>query len=486
MTAPAPGAARRRKKRIGKALASMAGARLLAILAMAVGFIVLSRLLPPSDFGVYALAYAGFGAARVLAEFGMREYAIRHERALTRRSFGAATALSAGMAAFGALLLVTVPALLGDVLPDGLHLALVPMALALFVEPLILSREARLHRSIAFDVPAAAAVTGVVADVATAIALALNGFGVMALAWGMFAGQLARGVTIVLFTPRPRLGRPARAEFAPLLRFGGRQAGLHLLPQLTELLMLTSLTAGGGAAVTGFYNRARKVTRLLDETLMEGIAPAILPAFSDILRSGGSPADLVAGKTCRLLPVVVPGFLGIALLAEPLVAVLLGPGWDETVPAIQLLAIGGLAGPFTMMAFKAFTAYDRVDAFARIQTITLATQLVLASAAAFVSLTAFCAAIAASRWLKAGLILRWQSRHLGLDENARTMRLSSALAITAGTLAGPAMLTHLVELPPLALLGASGSLALAGWLVTLWLTRHPLWDEFGLTLTRNG
>ena len=460
----------------------MLAARLVGVLVMAVGFVVLARLLTPADFGVFALVFAGFGVAHVLTEFGMREFALRKHRALPRQAVATAALVSMVMALVGATLLVGVPRLLpSDMVPPGLEVAVLPAALALFMEPMILQREVNLHRAIAFDVPAAAAIGGIVAEVATSIALAASGYGVLALAWGLFAGQAGRALILLSLSRGGPIARPGIQENGGLIRFGATLTGVRLLPKLADVLMVTALTIASGAAAAGIFNRAQRLNKLLDQTIFDGLQPVILPAFATSLRDGMDPAAMIAAKMCRLLPVIVPGFLGIILLAEPLVAVLLGPGWDAAVPALRILAFGGLAGPVTMMAVKVFTALDRVDVYGRIQLIALAATVLMAVMGATISLEAFCAGIAAGLWLKAGLIMHWHCHHVGLTEASSQLHVRAAMLATAAALLGPALLL-LTGLSPLPLLMSSAVTALVGWLAVLKALRHPLWTDFGPAL----
>jgi O-antigen/teichoic acid export membrane protein len=466
-----------------RAVLQLGVARLASLLLMFVGITVLARLLDPADFGTFALAMAICAVARTVAEAGFLQDAIRRPSPMPAGTLALAALLSFGLAVAMAALLIGMEAWLpAGLLPGPLREALVPIALVLPVGGLILQREARLHREVAFDAPARAGVVGVAGEVCTGIALAWAGLGVMALAWGHAAGVVLRAGALMLLSEGLRPVRPKLGEAAALAGFGLRMTAVSLLPKLADLALVTALSGIAGAAVTGLFNRAQRVCQILDDVVFEGLRPLMLPVISAALRDGMSPDRVVAAKHDYLMPIALAGFGGTALLAGPLVAALLGPGWEAAVDPVRILALAGLAMPVNKMALKLFTAMGRLDDYARIQNLHLLLRVALGVAGAALSLEAVCLAILASSYLKAGLILRWERRHAGAPLRLFARCAARGAGVTAATLAGPLLLLWTTALPaPLLLAGALG-LAVPVWLLCLRLLGHPLAGEIGATL----
>jgi O-antigen/teichoic acid export membrane protein len=455
-------------------------ARLVSLVAMVAGLAVLARLLDPADFGAFALAMAIFAVARTICEAGFLQDAIRREAPMPAGTLALAAALSFGLSAIMVLLAIGAAAVLPGGAEDGpLAQMLVPMALTLPVGALILQREARLHREVAFDAPALAGVVGTVAQVAAGIGLAASGWGAMALAWGFAAGTAARAAALMLLSQGARPVRPKLRDLRPLVGFGLRMTSVSLLPKLADLALIAALTALAGAAATGLYNRAQRVCRLLDEAIFEGLRPMILPVISRALRDGMRPAQVVAAKHDYLAPVAFAGFGAIALLAEPLVLTLLGAGWEAAVTPVRILALAGLTMPVNKMSLKLFTAMGRLGDYAVIQNVHLGARIALGAAGALVSLEAFCLAILAANYLKAALILRWEARnaHAPLRDLAAPALRGAGIAALA--LAGPALLLWSAALPAPLMLAAALAIALPAWLLGLRLARHRLAGEIG-------
>lgn len=465
------------------AVMHLAAAQAVSVGVMFLGLVVLARLLDPADFGIYALAMAIYAVARTIAEAGFLQDAIRREASMPSAALALAAAMSLALSLAVAALVVGGLALLPDGLAQpALAAVLVPMMLTLPVGALTLQREARLHREVAFAVPARAGVAGIVAETGVAIALAIAGYGATALAFGFVAGVLVRAATVMALSRGTRPVRPALAEFGPLARFGWRMTSVSLLPKAADLALLGALSAIAGAAATGLFNRSQRVCNLLDDTIFEALRPMMLPVISAALRDGVTPAEVVATKHEYLAPIAFAGFGAVLLLADPLVRTLLGPGWDEAVAPVRILALAGLTMPVTKMAQKVLTAMGRLDDFARIQNVQLAVRVVLGAAGALVSLEAFCAAVVAASVLKAVLILRWERVHAGAALRALGRTALRAAGIAAATLAGPAAVLWGTDLPPAATMAASVALGGPTWLLCLRLTDHPLMGEIAAAL----
>src|SRR6056297_3308445 len=135
------------------ALLQMLASRLLALLATVVGFAVLGRLLKPEDFGHFAIAAAAFYMLKNLANFGLRQYMIRSDREIDPAALASATGLSFTIAAVSCFLFIGAGTLLsGEVIPEPVANALVPLGIALLAGPLILGVEVQLQRALDFRV----------------------------------------------------------------------------------------------------------------------------------------------------------------------------------------------------------------------------------------------------------------------------------------------------------------------------------------------
>ena len=464
--------------RLRTAMLQMLSARAASIVMMMAFFAILGRLLAPEDFGHYAIAFGAYNLMKTLTAFGLQAYIIRAQEEVPVDALSRAAGLSLMIAGAGAALFLGAAASLGGgVLAMPLALCLLPMAAALILEPLSLATESRLHRNLSFGLPAWIATLRTLADGATAISLALLGWGAPALATGLLASQLVATVLLLAFGgaearvwPRPTFS--GLKEFG---RFGSKLTSIKIAPDFTDLLLISALGAFAGAYVTGLFNRVQVIHRMIDRVLFDGINPVVLPAISTALASGMEPARVYHTKVDLLVALCWPGFAMIALMADPLVAVLLGAQWAEAVLPVRVLAGMGLFLPFSRMSLNYFAAIDELSFYLGMQMRAQVVRLVLGVPAAMVSLEAFCGALVIGSAYKAGSLAVWTRREFGAGHYRPIF--GRGLAITLATLAGPAALLLLGDTGPLVTLLLALPLAVAGWITALWAVGHPLFEQ---------
>ena len=192
------------RSRLTAAMLQLMIARAGSLVFGLVGLMVLSRLLEPADFGHFAVCLAAFGVAQAFVEFGLLQFAVREEQTLSAETLSLGAAISFAIALLiGSLAVAAAMHLPATWLDPALAGALLPVAASLPLMALSLPRESGLHRSLAFARPAIAGFASSAAEVATAIALALAGWGLMALAWGFLVGRIVQTAAFFIAAPAP-------------------------------------------------------------------------------------------------------------------------------------------------------------------------------------------------------------------------------------------------------------------------------------------
>lgn len=462
--------------RIRRAVLLMIVARWGAAISGLIALAVLARILPQEAFGLYAGLLALVLFLEVLADFGISARLVqRASLTQAERSAGEGLSLALGLASATGL------ALGAWLLPEGLLPSEGPQVLALLAPAALLGAvsrplEAVLSRDLSFGVIASLGMARAATEALVAILLALAGAGAAALAGGLLAHRLVQTV-VLLAAARRAPWRPRLRGTGAFWRYGGPFTVMGALPKGGDVLVLQSVGALLGLGALGLLDRARQVTNLLDKTVLEGIMPVVLPALSRSLDAGATPRSAYAVKVEILTALLWPAFALIALLADPLVLVLLGPDWQGAVGPIRVLALGGLTAPVTKMGMKVFVALDMVPAYARIQAAQQVARVAFVALGAAHSLEAACLGIVAASILKAVLIERALAQRIGTRWRHFGGTARDGMVLCIASLAGPAALIAWTPLSGAALLAASLPLAGAGWLAACLLLRHRLLRE---------
>jgi O-antigen/teichoic acid export membrane protein len=302
--------------------------------------IFIARILLPDDYGVMALATSFTAHAGMLAEMGLGS-AIIQFRDLNRRELDTCFWITMALAlVFFAALFLGAPAIarwlavptLADVLP----------VLALVV-PLTACRvvsDSLLRKRLALDRVSQAEVIGAVVTLPVTIGCALGGLGVWALVVGYLVGPAVRTAATVAFAPwlpRFRIGGERVRE---VVRFSLTTLGIRFMWSMREAgnaLVLGKVT--GQAAIVGLYTMADDVAHLPGLK----ISPVINMLTSPVMAELQTDIDRLREAFYRALrltaALVVPTSAGIALVADDMVPVLLGPKWLAAAPLIRLLSL---------------------------------------------------------------------------------------------------------------------------------------------------
>ncbi|HEV7267336.1 MAG TPA: oligosaccharide flippase family protein [Falsiroseomonas sp.] len=443
-----------------------------------VGLLVLARLLPPEEFGVFATAAAIVTLVFVFAEFGLHSHLIQARR-LTRALVAAALGLAGVLNLVAITLIVALAWLLPwtQTVPEASTVLLL-LAVAAAAGPVALPVAAKLQRGMRFDRLLVIDFTRSMVGVGGSIALVATGWGVVGLAWAAVAESVS-GVALTLALGagrRPVL--PALRGWGTALRFGGPLAlvgGFRQAAEAGTTLLISSLL---GLAAAGIYARALTVKTLLNKAVVEAVSPVVLPVLARETRQGRDLGGLYLRKIGALTALHWPFFAVLALLAEPLVLLVLGPQWAAAAPVVRVLALAGLFDPFGALSLKFFVALGANGAFLRIQACVVAARLLAVGLLAMVSLEAAAIGLVAGAAVRAVGATLWLERRLGVSWAAIGRRVGQAALLTGFSVVGPAFLLLVTGWPADLAVGlAGGALGALGWAAGLAVTRHELGGE---------
>ena len=451
--------------------------RQLGLVIRSASLVTLARLLSPEDFGVFATATAFIAIARAISDFGLSAYLIQQkelDRSMIKAAVGLSVLLSCTIVGGMSAGLYFLPE---AYLSGEMRLALWFLALSLLAQPLLLAVDTALKRDLEFSLISALSVVRIIAQTAGTIVLAKLGFGASALAGGVLIETVIATAILLGAAGKGRFVAPLFTGWMSLFHFGLRYSASNFLGNLGSALSILSISRFLGVEFLGLYNRSDTVVSLLDKTLLEGIAPVMLPAISKSLREGKSPKGLYLKKVSYLSVLCWPTFAMIALLAAPLVKLLLGGQWDAAVPIVQILAIMGLFLPFTKMSMKLFVALDMNTEYLRLQAIHQGLRIAMVAGGAMISLEMACLGVALSPGVKALLVSGPMKRVTGYKAPEMLTILGASFGVTVTTVIGPALWLMFYSGPALPLvinLMIAGGLAGAGWLGGAAAFRHPL------------
>lgn len=310
---------------------------------------ILARLIPPSEFGVVALAMPVLVIGSNLSQFGLAQAIVQKQdvtHALASSLFWLNAALGLGVGLCMALL--GWPAMgyfdeprVGLVFPA---LALSVLLGALSAQYLaIYWRQMRIRELEILNLLAIVVATG------SAIIAALLG----ASYWAIVVQQVVLPLATLTILALRMGWLPSRPRLLPWekirqsVKFGGHLAVFNLLYQCAEGLgtilsgrVFTQLEAG-------LYFRSWNLASMPGAMLLIPLGGGFIPALSRVQDSRAEFEALFARILSRITLIIVPIGVAVCIAAPEIILLMLGPDWIAAAPVFAILGLRILLGPFS-------------------------------------------------------------------------------------------------------------------------------------------
>jgi O-antigen/teichoic acid export membrane protein len=282
------------------------------------------------------------------------------------------------------------------------------------------------------------------------------------------------------FRPDLSILRPAFRSWGSVLRFGGYNGASFVINRSYEALPQLVLGQLLPPAAVGLYSRAQTVSDIPDRIVLASVFSIAFPALAAEIRSGRSVKEPYLLALSLITVFYWPALVLLALLADPIVALLLGAQWHAATPLLQLMAVAGLAWFPVVLTSPVLLAVganrDRVLA----DLLGRSVSAVILCAAAFFGILAMAASKLVTLPFQMVVAFCFVRRHVGFRWRELRHALWKSAVATAGSAAGPIGVVALsgsgfdLSFPATAL---AGLLAVTGWLATVVVLQHPVLAE---------
>ena len=439
---------------------------------------VLSRLLTPREFGVYAAVAALTAVVTASSqEFGGANYLIQ-KAALSKQDIRTAFTITFCMSVTLGIVLFALRHVLASFYAEpGIAAGIAVFAVCFALVPFSATLSALLRREMAFDVLARYNLTATCVGVATSIALVFSGWSFL----GPIAGSVAAQTALVMMLTRARRGlaifRPSLNGWREVTGFGAYSSATAVLNTIHDSAPQLILGRMLGFAAVGLYGRGVGATRLFDRLFLGVLGPVIMPAFAAQNRAGADLRRLYLQAVELLTAAQWPFLTFIALMAEPIVRIWLGAGWLDVVPLVRLLCLASLSHCAASLTYPVLVTVGRVRDTLISSLISLPPSLLAIFAASFFGIEAVAASALITFPFQAAIAIYFIGRQLSFSTSdvVQAMRKSAIVTLfsCSGVMACVAVNRFSLGFSVLGFCGAAGA-GLTAWWLGLLVTRHPL------------
>jgi PST family polysaccharide transporter len=337
------------KAKFAKSGAWMMASAIFVNLSSMLIFVVLARLLTPTQFGIVAFATIFIELSRILVVAGIPDALIQRkdwDDDVASSAFWANIGISAAICLVIGMVAAPLAYLGYD---ETFALVLVVLSLALVIEALTTVHTAKLRREFRYKAIAGRNMAANVLGGVIGIALAASGWGV----WALVMSRLLSASLTSIILWRTSGWHP---------RFSFRWGHVRSLSGISSHLLGNQLIGEANAQVAGLiiggaigpaalaqFRVGTRILTLMSQLLISPLQAAAMSAFSRLSEQNKAiaPAYIRVTRSCALL--ACPMFLGASAISADLISVLFGRQWAD---AGIIMAINGfVVGPAVIMYF---------------------------------------------------------------------------------------------------------------------------------------
>lgn len=314
---------------------------------------ILARYLTPADFGLVAIGTTLLLIVTSLTELSLTQALVRHD-VIDDSHLNTAWTLNAlrGLIAFALFSLAAYP--VANIYEDsrlaGIMLALgFSILLTGLVNPRLVILQRKLIFRQEFILGVSQKALGFIASVAVAVIFQSY----WALVVGILTSQFVNvAISYILFPFRPRFTLSRMKELLSFSIWLSAGSIVNTLNWRFDLLLVGKLL---GSSAVGNYSVGSNLSVVATREAVAPLVQTVFPSFAGIKHDPGRLRSAYQRVQTLITAIALPAGIGMALVADRIVVLALGPHWTDAVIVVQVLAsvfalqtLGSLVQPLGM------------------------------------------------------------------------------------------------------------------------------------------
>ncbi len=330
---------------------------------------ILARLLSPADYGLTALTAVFMGFATILTDMGIGAAVVR-ARKIDDRMLSTAFWLNVALCFAVAVVVAALAWPISWFFDESQLVGLTLVASASMLLSINTVNVGLLRRSLRFDIEGSINIASSMTTIVATVTLALFGAG----AYSLVLGPLVGGVVSLVCTFATVRWLPGwcfdRTAARGIWTFSKGLTGFTIINYWSRNADRVIIGKLVDVASLGYYNRAHRLATLPTSQGVSTLGRVFFPVLSRM--ADDVPRVARAWLLLVRLSVLVglPMGIGLAVAADSLVAVFLGPAWGPVVPLLEVMSA---TIPFLLVGVNmspAYQAMGRTDQLFRTGLIT--------------------------------------------------------------------------------------------------------------------
>ncbi|WP_366187276.1 lipopolysaccharide biosynthesis protein [Flavobacterium ovatum] len=328
--------------------------------------IVLARILMPEDFGLIGMLAIFIAIAQTFIESGLGTGLIqRQER--TDVDFSTLFVFNLAVSTvFYFILFISAPIIASFFKQPLLIDLLRVLGLNLFLIAFTIVQRTKLTIILDFKSIAKSNVVGVVFGGFCGVIAAINGYGVWSLVFQILVGSLASCISLWYLSAWNPSFVFSKKSFNSLFGYGSKLLIAGLYAQLLNNVYHIFLGKFYPPGLLGYYTRAKNFADVSAGTISSVLQQVTFPILASIQKDKEKVVSIYS-KMIRLSAfIIIPLMTLIALLAKPIVIVLLTDKWISLIPLLQWMVFSRIFLPMSVINLNLLNAIGRSDLFLKV------------------------------------------------------------------------------------------------------------------------
>lgn len=329
--------------------------------------IILARLLLPEEYGVVAIVTVFILLANVFVESGFNTALIQKKDA-DEIDFSSVFYMSLSVATvIYFVIYLFAPVVANFYSQPLLTPVLRVLSITLFAGVFNSIQNAFIARNMLFKRLFVSSLGGVIISGTVGIVAAYCGLGVWALVVQQLTNQLTVGI-ILWFTVkwRPQLIFSFK-RIKSLFSYSSKLLASGILDTLYSNIRTLIIGKLYTPETLGYYNRGQQFPQLIVANINGSIQSVMLPTLSAYQEDKRRVKDMTRRAIVTSSFLIFPVMVGMAVVAEPLVKIILTDKWLSAVPFLQILCFSFALMPIHTANLQAINALGRSDIFLKLE-----------------------------------------------------------------------------------------------------------------------
>lgn len=350
--------------------------------------IVMARILSVSDYGFVAIATSVTAVFKLLVEGGFSAALIQRNSDDEEEN----STIQLSMLALAIILFIVLFSLspLVAKIYDNNDLTLLIRIYGLYlpIDAMKVFYESLIKKQLDFKKIFIASLTGTIFGGTVGIILALTGYGMWALITYMMLDAFIDCICMHMLSRWKVKRLFSIQKLKQIFKYSVYDLMYNALNQYSNQFIELTLGASVSVEQLSLFNRGKQYPYILSDAVDGAMANVFFPVLSQINDDAtfkNAVRRMVKTSTYLMLPVLI----GFALVAEPLVRILLTDKWIECVPYLKITCITYTLCTYNTCFIKALYAKNLVNKTLKIEILTTALRLAIEIYAMTISVKAF-------------------------------------------------------------------------------------------------